>query len=96
MIYYYNECSTCKNHALKVVRDVSLEAVNNGYAPVDERFVAALSSWAKEAEALMEGKDIELPFLYDLANNRLLPLPKGLAKEDVGEWRDTVRHFWFD
>ena len=94
MIYYYNECSTCKNNALKIVRDVSLEAVSLGYAPVDERFVAALPLWQSEAGDLMAGKDLELPFLYDMAANRILPLPRALPKSAVGEWREIVREFW--
>lgn len=98
MIYYYDDCTTCKNMSLKICREVALKAdllmkkypKYRGEFPtfLDERYVGALSQWRSEAQAIMDrvNKDdnfLTLPFLYNEKNNEVLPLPKKIDKDDV-------------
>lgn len=105
MIYYYNDCTTCKNVSLAICRETALRAgvLKKKYPQydfptiptvLDERYVGALSVWREEAEALMskaleKGSPVSLPFLYNEETNEILPLPEKIDKNDT-----TVLNLW--
>lgn len=112
MIYYYKDCTTCKNVSLAICRETALRAgvlkkkypQYNFPTTLDERYVGALSVWKDEAEALMakaleSGNPVTLPFLYNEDTKEILPLPEKIDKDDVGTltlWKADVANFWAD
>ena len=110
MIYYYNDCTTCKNVSLAICRETALRAgvLKKKYpkydfpTALDERYVGALSAWREEAEALMskaleKGNPVTLPFLYNEETKEILPLPEKIDKNDattLSLWKAEVANFW--
>lgn len=110
MIYYYDDCTTCKNISLALCRETALRAgvLKKKYpqyqfpVALDERYVGALASWREEAETIITraaqgGELVSLPFLYNEQTKEVLPLPKKLDRKDgemMSLWQADVANFW--
>lgn len=85
LIYYFDECPTCKNYDRNLVRQCALEVGEGGkYSiSVDERYLKALPDvWGEEADYLADF-GAKVPFLYNMDDRKFLNVD--YQQEDMGK-----------
>lgn len=84
MVFYFEECPTCKNQARNLVREVALQA----QVKVDERYIYALPEVWKPLAA---SYGVPLPFIVNLDSKAVLPIVP-----DLDGMKDTLKAFLTD